>query len=97
MSEKSRVIRLPLRDLLNHTEHRCRELIEHLQMDALPTAAELHRLTRPNRKKSSYPSMRSVCNLYERVRRSAEYSSKVSQRIDECLHAIDERMQEKEG
>src|SRR4051794_39650395 len=94
MAENTRLSRLPLRDLLHHAEHRCRELMEHLQMDLTPAVAELHRLTRPKRKKSSYPSVRSVSNVYERMRRSNEYAKQVQVQIEECVHAIENRVAE---
>lgn len=95
--EHSRLRRIPLRDVLNHVEHRMRELVEHLRTDVSPAVHELHQLTRPKRKKSPYPSIRSICNVQERLRRSHERSLEISQEIEECVAAIEDRIGEVHG
>lgn len=90
--KNTRMSRLPLRDLLNHIEHRCRELIEHLQMDLTPMTNEVHKLTRPKRTRSAYPSIRTVCNTIERLNRSHEYAKQVTVQIEECIEAIEDRV-----
>lgn len=91
MIDVTRIRKLPLRDVVNHLEHRCRELMDHLQADLNPTVAELHKLTRPTRKKSAYPSLRIVCNVVERLRRSSDYADKLGGEIEECVRAVEDR------
>ncbi|MFO0946172.1 MAG: hypothetical protein U1D30_09540 [Planctomycetota bacterium] len=89
--ETSRLRRIPLREVLNHAEHRTRELVDHLRTDIAPTVTELHQLTRPKRKKSPYPSIRSVCNLEERLRHAVERAEQITAEIEACIAAIEER------
>lgn len=93
MADQSRLRRMPLRDLLNHMDLRCRELLEHIQMDVTPIVAEFHKISRPVRKKSAYPSIRSICNVHERLRKSHEYAENMSRSIEETLQAIEDRVQ----
>lgn len=91
-----KIRRMPLRDLVTQSEHKCRELIEHLQMDLTPAVGELHRISRPKRKKSAFPSIRSVCNVSEKVRRSFEYARQVEIQIHNFVDAIESRVNESE-
>lgn len=92
MSRPIRVSRLPLRDLLNHIEHRCRELTDHLQMDMAPMFGELTQLSRPKRQRSHFPTVRTMTNATERMKRSVDYAATLCQPIDECIAAIEQRI-----
>lgn len=87
-----KIRRMPLRDLVMQTEHKCRELIEHLQMDLTPAVNELHRISRPKRKKSAFPSIRSLCNVSEKVRRSFDYARQVELQIAQFVQAMEEKV-----
>jgi uncharacterized protein (DUF2461 family) len=89
-----RLSRLPLRDLLTQTEHRCRELAEHLQMDLAHAIRELRRLSRTKRKHSPYPTIRAVSNSYEQVRHTLLYAQKLVEGIEDCIAAIEQRATE---
>lgn len=89
---KSNLRNLPLRDVLAQLEHRCRELIEHLQMDLTQSISEIHDLTRPVRRKSAYPAIRTVCNSFEKLRKSHEYARQIAERIEEGMAVIEEKL-----
>ncbi len=91
MSELARLRRMPLRDLLTHTDRKLRELNEHLQMDFLSQAEELYELSRPRRKKSHFPQVRAVVNGYEKARKSYEYGEQLQAEIMQCVQFIRER------
>ena len=88
MAINTRLSRLPLRDVIHEVDHRLREINEHLQMDLAPAVGDLHRLSRPKRKKSAYPAVRSVWNGVDKIRRSFEYAKKQHMEIEECVNAI---------
>lgn len=92
MAEISRLRKSPLRDVVNHVEHKSRDLVDHLRTDTVPIVGELHKLTRPKRKHSSYPTIRSVCIMQERLRRSHERSLQLTHEIEECVAAIEDRL-----
>ena len=86
-----RLDRLPLRDLLNHVEHRCRELTEHLQLDLVQSSKELHNLTRTTRRKSGYPSLRTVYHGCEKLHRAFAHAQDLTGEIEDCIAAIERR------
>lgn len=94
MPIETNLSRLPLRDLLTTSEHRCRELAEHLQMDLGPAIRELHRLTRTKRKHSPFPSIRSVSNAFEQVRHTFKYALRLVEKMEEGIAAIEQRAAE---
>jgi hypothetical protein len=85
---------MPLRDLLNALEHRVRELHEHLNMDLMTASDEVHQLTRPKRRKSSYPTIRNISNGCERYFHALRYADKMLEEIDEGLMLMEERLTE---
>jgi hypothetical protein len=94
MNELMRVKRLPLRDLLNHVDRRCRELVEHLTMDTVTVCAELHDTSRAKRKKSSFPTVRTLVNQYDKVRKTLEYASNLQNEILECSAVIQSKVED---
>lgn len=92
--KNSQIAKLPLRDLVTQMENKCRELIEHLQMDLNPNVQEFHRLTRPKRKRSAFPSIRTVCNVSEKVRASEIYANELCEQLNEYISAIENRAQD---
>lgn len=97
MSKLATMRRLPLRDLLNQMEHRCRELQEHLKMDLVPAAENMQELSRPKRKKSAYPTMRQLSNGYETFAHALKYAQRLTVGLDEGLKSIEERAHEITG
>ena len=83
--------KLPLRDLITQIENKCRELNEHLKMDLGVNVNELHKATRPKRKKSPFPSIRSVCTTHERVLIAQKYAQQLCAEIDEYAKEIERR------
>ena len=54
--------RMPLRQLLTHSEKCSRDLIEHLRATLGPVLSEFRELSRPIRRRSPYPSMVTMKN-----------------------------------
>lgn len=88
--------KLPLRDLLTQIENKCRELTEHLKMDLGANVAELHKLTRPKRKSSPYPSIRAVCTKHERLLQAHKYAMDLREQIDEYVREIEQRIADRQ-
>jgi hypothetical protein len=59
--------RLPLRDLMTDGEKRSRDLAEHFATTWLLRVTELRDLSRPVRKRSSYPTLLALKHALERV------------------------------
>lgn len=91
MVKHASAAKLPLRDLISHIENKCRELNEHLKMDLGSNVGELHKLTRPKRKSSSFPSIRSVCTTHERVLTAHRYALELCAEIEDCAKEIQRR------
>lgn len=91
MADPTRLKRIPLRDLLHHLDHLCREVSEHAQKDLIPATAELYKLTRANRKRSAYPSLRTVYNACERLIQSHQYAGKMVAAMEESLRIAEEK------
>jgi len=71
MTDKS-VRRMPLRQLLTHSEKYSRDLIEFLRATLIPQLTELRELSRPVRRRSSYPSMIAMQNALRKLHKAAE-------------------------
>jgi hypothetical protein len=71
MTDKS-VRRMPLRQLLTHSEKYSRDLIEFLRATLIPQLTEFRELSRPVRRRSSYPSMIAMQNALRKVQKAAE-------------------------
>lgn len=85
---------MPLREVVNHVEHSCRELQEHLQMDLTTTADELNQLTRPRRRKSAYPTIRNVSNTVEQAGVAIRYGQQLAAQLEEGIAIIEKRARE---
>ena len=85
---------LPLRDVLNSLEHRIRELMEHLNLDVQQSCDEMHQLTRPKRKRSSYPTIRNLSNGYEKYAHALRYADRMVEGIEEGLAVLEARLEE---
>jgi hypothetical protein len=85
---------MPLRDVINSLEHRIRELLEHLNLDVAQSCDEMHQLTRPKRRKSSYPTIRNLSNGYEKYAHALRYADRMVEGIDEALAVLESRLEE---
>ncbi len=88
--------RLPLRDLMTDAEKRTRDLIQQFNSTWLTQAAELRDLSRPLRKKSHYPSLKTLKNALDRMLQidqdTAVLIDHLSQELEEiCEQARRER------
>ncbi len=81
LTEKS-VRRMPLRQLLMHSEKCTRDLIEHLLASLLPYLTEYRELSRPVRRRSSYPSM---ITMHNALRKAQQASDETRQMIEYLL------------
>jgi hypothetical protein len=71
LTEKS-VRRMPLRQLLTHSEKCTRDLIEHIRSSLIAYMTEYRELSRPVRRRSSYPSMITMHNALRKVTQASE-------------------------
>lgn len=81
-----------LHDLVNHTEHVCRELREHLRHDLHTNVAEFHKLTRPQRSKGNYPTIRTVHHTLSLVETSHERARKLGAELGDYFRKIEDRL-----
>jgi hypothetical protein len=80
--------RLPLRQLMTHSLKDAHDLAEQLRTDLGPLLSEFRTLSRPNRKRSSYPTMTAMRNALAKVRRASEEMQRMTQQMEECLQEI---------
>lgn len=82
--------RMPLRQLLTYSEKSTRDLLEYLRSFLLPRVSEFRDLSRPVRRRSSYPSMLAVRNSLKKLRDASEEAFLQSQALAERLEEIRE-------
>ena len=66
------VRRMPLRQLLTHSEKQSRDLIEFVRATLIPQLTELRELSRPVRRRSSYPTMIAMNNSLRKLQQAAD-------------------------
>ena len=88
MSADKSFRRMPLRQLLTHSEKCSRDLVEHLRSTLGPILSEFRELTRPVRRRSPYPSMVTVRNALRKVQQATEESHKMAEYLQERLDEI---------
>lgn len=84
---------MPLRQLLTHTEKSSRDLIEHLQSFLATRLTEFRDLSRPVRKRSSYPTMMAVRNSLKKLIDAGEETRLLSEHLMERLQQVFEHAQ----
>jgi hypothetical protein len=94
MSRTVMLENMPLRDLLNQMEHRVREFQEHINLDLHQACEELHQMTRPKRRKSSFPTIRNISNGYERFAHALRYADKLMEGIEENAKHMASKLEE---
>jgi hypothetical protein len=87
VTEKS-VRRMPLRDLLTHTEKYTRDLIEHLRGSLVPQLTEVRELSRPVRRRSSYPTMVAVQNSLRKMQQATEETRQMVEYLQQRLEEV---------
>jgi len=88
--------RLPLRDLMTDAEKRSRDLVEYFNTTWLAQANELRDFSRPTRKKSHFPTLKSLKHSLDRLiqvdQDTAVLIDHLSQELEEIAeHARRER------
>jgi hypothetical protein len=82
------VKRMTLRELMTHAEKCSRDLIEHVQSNVLPYAADFRDLNRPVRRRSHYPAVIAVQNSLQKLEESNDETQSLCTHLLEQLHAI---------
>ena len=91
MVDKPTPRRMPLRQLLTYSEKCSRDLIEHFRNYLGPRLAEFRDLSRPVRRRSSYPTMVAVRNSLKKLQDAAEEARVLADHLSERLDEIRER------
>jgi hypothetical protein len=71
--------RMPLRQLLTHSEKCTRDLIEHLRSTLGPSMSEFRDLSRPVRRRSGYPSFVTMRNALKKVQAAGEEAQQMAE------------------
>ena len=82
------VERWTLRELINGSDHVCREITEHLNTDYIPVVRELNKLLRPYKNRKIEVADRTVANTTARVDRSEVYATDLIGQLEQILAAI---------
>jgi hypothetical protein len=85
--------RIPLRQLLTMAEKSSRDVAERLHTDLLTQVADFRDLSRPVRRRSSYPSMRSLAHSLEKLLKIGEEVNRLAAILEVQLTEIRERSQ----
>jgi hypothetical protein len=89
MTEKS-ARRMPLRQLLTHSEKCTRDLIEHLRSSLLPYLTEYRELSRPVRRRSSYPTLMCMHNALRKVQQAADEVHQMAEYLKTRLQEVED-------
>lgn len=82
--------RMPLRQLLTHSEKCARDLMEHLKVTLSTRLTEYRDLTRPTRRRSAFPTMLAMKNGLKKLNEAADEVLKVADYLEERLEEIRE-------
>jgi hypothetical protein len=88
MSAEKPFKRMPLRQLLTHSEKCTRDLIEHLRSTLGPVLSEFRDLTRPVRRRSPYPTMVTMRNALRKVQQAMDEAHQMSEYLEQRLLEI---------
>jgi hypothetical protein len=80
--------RMPLRQLLTHSEKCARDMIEQLKATVGPALAEFRDLSRPVRRRSQYPTMRTMSNSLRKVEKAGDEVHQLAEYLLERLKEI---------
>lgn len=84
--------KLPVRQLITQVTQKTRELRDHVHDDVSRKAEDLVDLSRPFRKKSAFPTVRTLRNAFLRLQDAQERARQISLQIDEYFAAIEDRL-----
>jgi hypothetical protein len=84
------VRRMTLRQLLTHSEKCARDLIELVNTGFLPRCVDFRDLSRPVRRKSSYPSILAMQNSLRKLVESVQQTQELTTYLNEHMEAIRE-------
>jgi hypothetical protein len=87
LTEKS-TRRMPLRQLLTHSEKCSRDLAEHIKTGLIHILLEYRELTRPVRRRSSYPTLLMLRNALRKVEQAREEARQMVEYLHERLEEI---------
>jgi hypothetical protein len=83
--------RMTLRQLLTHTEKLSRDVLEHCRASLWVRLDEFRDLSRPVRRRSSYPTMVSVQNAMNKLQEVYDETVRMGEQLQEELQEIRER------
>ena len=89
MTEKP-VRRMPLRQLLTHSEKYSRDLIDFVRANLIPQLTEFRELSRPVRRRSSYPSLIAVQNGLRKLQKASDETRQMVEYLQARLQEIKE-------
>ena len=89
MTDKS-VRRMPLRQLLTHSEKYSRDLIDFLKATLITQLTEFRELSRPVRRRSSYPSMIAIQNALRKLQKATDETKRMVDYLQDRLQEIKE-------
>jgi hypothetical protein len=80
--------RMPLRQLLTHSEKCSRDLIEHLRSTLGPCLSEFRELSRPVRRRSNYPTLVTMRNSLKKIKKAGAEAQEMAEYLQERLKEI---------
>ena len=80
--------RWTLRELLDGSDHVCRDISEHFTKDYIPTLREVARLLRIHKDQIPEVADKTVVNSIQRIERAEAYATELINQLDEILDAI---------
>jgi hypothetical protein len=89
--------RMTLRQLLTYSEKCSRDLIDHFRGFLGPRLAEFRDLSRPVRRRSSYPTMMAVKNSLKKLQEAGDEARALAENLSERLQEIREHAQREQA
>ena len=86
--DKTPARRLTLRQLMTLAEKVSRDLVEHLHASLLPVQVDFRDLSRPVRRRSSYPTIAVVSNALNKLEQTSKETLTLADFLLEQLQAI---------
>jgi len=81
---------MTLRQQLTHAEKYCRDVIEHINGNLLPSISDVRDLSRPVRRRSHYPTMVSLSNALNKLQQAGVEIGQILEYLQEQLQEIRE-------
>jgi hypothetical protein len=83
--------RMPLRELLTHAQKCARDLIVAYRADLGVRLSDFRDLSRPVRRRSSYPTLVALQNALDQLQEAMEEAAQLAEHLHEQLEEIRER------